>query len=269
LLALIASVCHATETFSPIRDRAAFRAAYLAKFPLLKVDDFVLGVYAIDPALRAQWDEINEFPPYEFVIDEGRALVETPFPNGQTLADCLNVYGQELSHRLPVVDADGDVLTLPLLINRCRRQNGATVWDYDRGPLVAVMTYLATLSRGERLHVPLPDTTSAREVYEEGRRLFFAKRGQRNLSCADCHVNGVGKHLREQTLGPLLGVVNHYPVYNLRWGAIGTLHARFAGCYEQVNAAAPVSQSKSFRALEYFLSVMSDGLPFIAPGIHR
>ncbi|MGH8596460.1 MAG: sulfur oxidation c-type cytochrome SoxA [Gammaproteobacteria bacterium] len=253
----------------PAQDLAEFRAVYAAKFPTLALEDFVLGTYAIDPELRAQWIELNEFPPYEFAIDEGRALFEAPFANGRTLADCLPDRGVGFARRLPLVEPNGRVLTLPSLINRCRRANGASPWESDRGPLVAVMTYLATLSRGQPLHIPLPATVATRQVYEEGRRLFYAKRGQRNLSCADCHVAGAGRRLREQTLAPLLGAVNHYPVYNLQWGAMGTLHGRFAGCFEQVNAAAPQSQSRVYRALEYFLAVMSDGLPFIGPGLHR
>lgn len=251
-------------------DRAALRAAYAARFPGLGLDDYALGVYAIDLALRAQWDELNEFPPYEFAVDEGETLFAAPLPDGTRLADCLPEGGVGTAHTYPRIDeARGEAVTLPLLINECRDRAGADTWDPDRGPMMAVLAWLASTSRERRLAVPLPSTPAARAVYARGRRLFHSKRGMRNFSCIDCHLTAVGRRLREQPLMPVLGALTHYPVYGLRWGAMGSLHARFAGCFEQVGAAAYAPQSADYRALEYFLGVMGDGLPFIAPGLHR
>lgn len=271
LVALAAGPAGAREALpDPAADRAALRAVYQARFPDLQLDDYALGVYAIDAGLRAQWDELNEFPPYEFAIDEGETLFATRLPDGSTLADCLPGGGVGTAHTYPRIDeARGEAVTLPLLINECRARAGATPWDPDRGPMMAVLAYLAHASRDQRLQVPLPATAAAREVYARGRRLFHSKRGMRNFSCVDCHVTAVGRRLREQPLMPVLGALTHYPVYGLRWGAMGSLHARFAGCYEQVGAAAPAPQSIDLRALEYFLGVMGDGLPYIAPGLHR
>jgi len=251
-------------------DRAALRATYAARFPGLVLDDHALGVYAIDADLRAQWEELNEFPPYAFAIDEGRELFDTALPDGSMLVDCLPDGGIGTAHTYPRIDrARGEAVTLPLLVNECRVRHGAAVWDPDRGPMMALLAYLADTSRGRRLDVPLPATPEAQAVYARGRALFHIRRGQRNFACFDCHVTAVGRHLREQPLMPVLGALTHYPVYGLRWGAMGSLHARFAGCFEQVGAAALPAQSPEYRALEYFLGVMGDGLPFIAPGLHR
>lgn len=251
-------------------DRAALRAAYAARFPDLAFDDYALGVYAIDAGLREQWEELNEFPPYEFAVDEGRERYAQPLPDGTRLADCLPGGGLRSAHTYPRIDdTSGEAVTLPMLVNRCRRRHGARPWDPDRGPMMALLAYLASTSRGERLQVPLPETNAARAVYARGRAAFHRKRGQRNFACVDCHVTAVGQRLREQPLMPVLGALTHYPVYGLRWGAMGSLHARFAGCYEQVGAAALPPQSPEYRELEYFLGVMGDGLPFIAPGLHR
>jgi len=269
-LALAMTAAAAAPQPDAAADRAALRAAYAARFPALALADYALGVYAIDPGLRAQWDELNEFPPYAFAIDEGRELFETALPDGSRLGDCLPGGGVKTAHTYPRIDvARGTAVTLPLLVNECRVAHGAPPWDPDRGPMMALLAYLADTSRGQRLDVPLPATPAARAVYARGRALFHTKRGQRNFSCFDCHVTAVGRHLREQPLMPVLGALTHYPVYGLRWGAMGSLHARFAGCYEQVGAAAPAPQSADYRALEYFLGVMGDGLPFIAPGLHR
>lgn len=270
LIVLPAVGAQAASVPDAAADRAALRAAYAASFPDLALDDYALGVYAIDAGLRAQWEALNEFPPYEFAVDEGRELFAEALPDGTRLAECLPDGGLHTAHTYPRIDAaSGEALTLPLLVNRCRRAHGARPWDPDRGPMMALLAYLAESSRGERLQVPLPASPAARLVYARGREAFHRKRGQRNFACYDCHVTAVGRHLREQPLMPVLGALTHYPVYGLRWGAMGSLHARFAGCYEQVGAAAPPPQSREYRALEYFLGVMGDGLPFIAPGLHR
>ena len=275
MLALLASLFGAADTGAgvlpdPAADRAALRAAYRERFPDLALDDYSLGVYAIDDGLRAQWAELNEFPPYEFAVDEGKVLFDKALPDGSRLADCLPDGGLMTAHTYPRIDAArGEVVTLPLLINACRQRAGAPAWDPDRGPMMAVLSFLADTSRGERLAVPLPADEVALALYARGRQLFHAKRGLRNFSCFDCHVTAVGRRLREQPLMPVLGALTHYPVYGLRWGAMGSLHARLAGCFEQVGAAALEPQSPEYRALEYFLGVMGDGLPFIAPGLHR
>lgn len=266
----MAAVAPAAPLPDAAQDRAALRATYAAHFPTLALDDYALGVYAIDEELRAQWEELNEFPPYAFAIDEGRELFETALPDGSRLADCLPEGGVQTAHTYPRIDdSRGEAVTLPLLVNECRVRHGAPPWDPDRGPMMALLAYLADGSRGARLDIPLPATPAARAVYARGRALFHAKRGQRNFACVDCHVTAVGRRLREQPLMPLLGALTHYPVYGLRWGAMGSLHARFAGCYEQVGAASLPPQSADYRALEYFLGVMGDGLPYIAPGLHR
>lgn len=269
-LALTALLWTAPAIATPEADLAEIRAAYTERFPALPADDYVLGVYAIDPALRSQWEEVNEFPPYEFALDEGAALFKTPLPDGRTLADCLPEGGVGTAHRWPRInDETGEVETLAEAINACRTASGAAPWAYDTGPLVAVLTWLAYTSRGERLQLPLPATPAAAAAFERGREQFYRKRGQRNLACHDCHVRAVGQHLREQTLAPLLGAYNHYPLYSLRFGMMSMLQARFAACFEQVGAAELPQQSREYRDLEYFLAMLGRGLPWVAPGVQR
>jgi len=252
-----------------VADRERFRAAYRQRFPTVELDRFVLGVYAIDAKLRAQYDAINEFPPYEFALDEGAELVHTPFANGHDLLRCLAEDGRAVNE-YPYFDTEhDDLITLPVAINRCRERNGETPLSYHRQTLSKILAYLNFTARGTRRAVEVPNADRARKAYESGKAYFYTKRGRLNLSCADCHLRAAGKHLREQTLAPLLGVVNHYPVYGLSWGALGTLQQRFVGCLEQVRAEPPEPQSREFRELEYFLAVMSNGLPMIGAGIHR
>lgn len=250
-------------------DRDAFVETYRQRFPAVALDDFVLGVYAIDHALAAQYAEINEFPPYEFALDEGEELARARFANGSSLLECLRLEERGV-HEYPYFDiAMMRVVTLALAINTCRENNGAPPYSYREGTLSKILAHLNFMARDSRRNVALPETPAAKSAYAAGKAYFYQKRGQLNLSCADCHVSAAGRHLREQTLAPLLGAVNHYPVYGLSWGALGTLHQRFVGCLEQVRADAEYPQSRAYRELEYFLALMSNGLPMTGPGIHR
>ena len=270
LLGFVLSTVAQLSVADPEADRQAFRQTYEQRFPNVKTDDFVLGVYAIDAELRVQYEAINEFTPYEFALDEGQILASGPFPNGTTLSTCLTSNGDRDVNEYPYFDVKtGVIITLPMAINQCRERNGVEPLSYQGQTLSKILAYLYFGARDSRRAVELPRHSGALAAYESGRKNFYAKRGQLNLSCADCHMSAVGKHLREQTLTPLLGVVNHYPVYGLSWGALGTLHQRFVGCMEQVRAAPSDPQSQEFRELEYFLTIMSNGLPMTGPGIHR
>lgn len=250
-------------------DREAFVETYRQRFPTVARDDFVLGVYAIDRALAAQYAEINEFPPYEFALDEGAELARARFANGKSLLECLRLDERGV-HQYPYFEpATKRVITLALAINDCREHNGAPRYSYREGTLTKILAHLNFMARASRRNVAPPDSPAAKAAYAAGKAYFYQKRGQLNLSCADCHVTAAGRHLREQTLAPLLGAVNHYPVYGLSWGALGTLHQRFVGCLEQVRADAEYPQSRAYRELEYFLALMSNGLPMTGPGIHR
>mgnify|MGYP003675888742 FL=1 len=267
-MALAKSVA-AAPPVDVVADRQAFVEAYRQRFPGVAVDDFVLGVYAIDRALAAQYAEINEFPPYEFALDEGSDLAHAPFANGNSLLACLRLDERGV-HQYPYFDiATARVVTLALAVNECRQRNGEPPYSYREGTLTKILAHLNFAARGTRRDVAPPDTPAAKSAYAAGKAYFLQKRGQLNLSCADCHVTAAGRHLREQTLAPLLGAVNHYPVYGLSWGALGTLHQRFVGCLEQVRADAEYPQSRAYRELEYFLALMSNGLPMTGPGIHR
>lgn len=265
----LANSAGAAPPVDVVADRDAFVETYRQRFPAVAVDDFVLGVYAIDRAAAAQYAEINEFPPYEFALDEGAELAQARFANGESLLECLRLDERGV-HQYPYFDTTTvRVVTLALAINECRERNGEQPYSYREGTLTKILAHLNFAARGTRRDVPLPDTPAAKSAYAAGKAYFYVKRGQLNLSCADCHVTAAGRHLREQTLAPLLGAVNHYPVYGLSWGALGTLHQRFVGCLEQVRADAEYPQSRAYRELEYFLALMSQGLPMTGPGIHR
>ncbi len=254
----------------PEQERMAFQNYYLTKFPDTPKDDFINGVYSIDAASREQWQTLEEFPPYELALERGEIVLNTPFANGKTYGDCFENGGVGIRQHYPYFDLEqGQVVTLELAINQCREANGEKPLKYKSGDIAALSAYMAFTSRGETINVEIPDDPRALAAYEMGKQFYYTKRGQLNFACADCHVGGSGGYIRTELLSPALGHASHFPVYRLKWGAIGTLHRRFSGCNQQVRAKAFKPQGEEYRNLEYFLTYMSNGLQFNGPGVRK
>ncbi|MDH3451611.1 MAG: sulfur oxidation c-type cytochrome SoxA [Gammaproteobacteria bacterium] len=274
-LALSAPLATAT---TPQEDLQAFRQYFQDRYPATPFDDFQNGIYSIDANRRAEWEAMEEFPPYEIGLEIGQQEFEKPFANGQTYASCFKNGGINIRQHYPYFDAaTGDIKTLEGEINECRVKNGEEKLRFGRGKLAAIAAYMASTSNGSRLNVVIPDDPRALEWYNRGKKHYFAKRGQLNMSCADCHYYYAGHNVRADLLHPALGDLSHFPVYRKKWEArgsgalagFGTTHRRFNGCNEQVRAKGYGAQSDEYKALEYYLTFMSNGIPINAPGVRQ
>jgi L-cysteine S-thiosulfotransferase len=256
---------------TPLQDQAQFRQHYREHFPNLLLSDYAIGVYAIDPIARQSWQAIEEFPPYEPAIEQGKQLFGKAFKNGRHYADCLARKGIGISHTYPRWDNNrGEVITLALALNDCRIKNQESTLAYDKGDLVYLQAYLAYTSRGKTINTKIPkNNTRALAAYEQGKAFYYSRRGQLNFACATCHVQNVGKKLRAEILSPSLGHTNNWPTYRLKWGEIGSLHRRFAECLGNIKASSFPEQSREFRNLEYFLSFMGNGVPITGPSVRK
>lgn len=255
----------------PEEDRAAFVAHYQARFPDIPFAEYANGIYAIDQDARRQWQEIEEFPPYEFAVEEGEILWNEPLPGDAAYADCFASPLDEIRGSYPRFDASlGEVVTLEVAINDCRQAHGAEPLAYDSQELISISAYLAYEARGKTLATRIPeDQPGALEAYEAGKRFYYSKRGQLNFACADCHVTSAGLYVRADRLSASLGHPTHFPVYRSKLGAMISLQQRFAGCVRDVRAKPFALQSDEFRNLEYFLSYMSNGLELNGPGARK
>jgi sulfur-oxidizing protein SoxA len=255
---------------TPEQDLAEFRDFYAKRFPATPFDDFINGVYSIDPESRAQWEDIEEFAPYELNISNGETLFNTPFANGNSYADCFENGGIGIRQNYPYFDTDrGEVITLELAINECREANGEKPLKWKRGPIADISAYMAYTSRGNVFDIKIPDDPRALAAYDRGKKHFYQKRGQLNMACADCHKFYAGNLVRADKLSPALGHLTHFPVYRSKWGGMGTTHRRYGGCNGQVRAKSYPAQSEEYRALEYFHTYMSNGLAVNGPGARK
>jgi sulfur-oxidizing protein SoxA len=255
----------------PEQDREAFVAYYQSRFPDVPFKEFANGIYAIDADARSQWQDIEDFPPYEFTVDEGRALWSEAFANGSSYADCFDGSVESIRPSFPRWDAEREeVVTVELAINNCRSANGLPDLEYGSGDMIAISAYLAFEARGQQVDVRIPDDEpGALEAFEAGKRFYYTKRGQLNFACYDCHVTSVGQYVRADRLSASLGHPTHFPVYRSKLGGMISLQGRFAGCVRDVRAKPFALQSEEFRNLEYFLSYMSNGLQWNGPGARK
>ena len=107
---------------NPKADRKAFQKYFNERFPKVPLNDFVNGPYSMDEGLRKQWKAIDEFPPYEFAVEQGKQMFETPFKNGKTYGDCFPNKGIGIRQMYPMFDAkSGEVITLDLALNQLPR----------------------------------------------------------------------------------------------------------------------------------------------------
>ena len=267
---------------SPQSDLKDFRKYFFKKFPGVKLQEYANGIYGIDANRRIEWEAMEEFPPYEPGVEIGKELFEK-----YNVGKCFKNGGIGIRQNYPWFNSKtGKVHTLEADIMKCLKKNGVDTKKakigYKKGKLAAISAYMGYTSRGKKLNVVVPNDDRALAIYNRGKRHFYAKRGQMNMSCADCHVYNAGMAARSNLLSPALGHVSHFPVYRKKWegGAggnpalkgYGTIQRRYGGCNKQVRAK-PLKkkggQHPEYTALEYFHTYMSNGIKVNAPGIRQ
>ena len=257
----------ADNAVNPRTDFKAFRKYFTERFPKLPLDDFVNGPYSMDAGLRKQWKAIDEFPPYQFAVDKGKEMFAKPFKNGKTFADCFPNKGIGIRQDYPYFDSkSGEVITLEVVVNKCLETNGEKALDYTKDDMAAVTAYMAFTSRGKPFDIKIPDDPRALAAYRKGEEYFYTRRGQLNFSCASCHVQNPGNHIRTEVLAPALGIMNALPIYRSNWGGMGTTTRRLRTCNSQVRGVPLPGGDEDYRDVEYFLSYMANGLPISGPG---
>jgi sulfur-oxidizing protein SoxA len=257
------------DTVDPEADRLALQKYFQSRFPAVPMDEYINGIYALDADSRSQWEEIEEFPPYEFDIEEGEVLFNTPFANGKGYGDCFANGGIGIRQNYPLWDNSADrVVTLEKAINECRIANNEKPLPWRKGKLAKISAYMAFTSRGEVFNIKIPNK-KAMLAYQDGKKMFFSRQGQLNMSCANCHITGANVRLRAELSSPALGQVTHFPAFRSQWGELGTLHRRYHGCQKMIRAVPFSVQGNELSNLEYYQTYMSNGLAVNGPGARK
>ena len=245
----------------------AFQKHFLDKFPALSLNDFAHGPYAMSEDKMMQFEAVMEMPPHEDLVDKGEKLWKTPFKNGKTYSSCFSGGDETLRTQFPHwSDEKGKFVTLEQSIVDCRVANGEGKIGTGKGKLAWMSAYLTTAAEGQTINVIVPaGNAKALAAYNQGKKEFYAKRGQLNLSCANCHVDSAGKRVRGNTLSPALGHISHFPVWRGKWAkkkgdGFGTIQRRYGGCNKQVRAKPRKRQKAQYTNLEVFHTAMSNGM---------
>ncbi len=215
----------------------------------------------------------------DFLNPETRALQDDPFANPGFLwvergAALWTGEGCPRCHALtelrPAAFPRYDETTRALVnlegrINRCRARAAATPWAYESEPLLALTAFLLNRERGAPVE---PDPDPRAEPFRHAGEAFFRqRRGQLDLSCADCHDSLAGLRLRGERVSQ--GHTNGFPTYRLLWETLASTHRMFRWCNEAVRSEPYPAGSPEYVNLEYYLRHRGSGLTVETPAVRR
>ncbi|MBV0893444.1 sulfur oxidation c-type cytochrome SoxA [Paracoccus sp. Z118] len=228
----------------------------------------VSGYAFMQPETQALQDD--EFAnPGMLWVDLGQQLWNRPEGSGQSCADCHQ--GPETlrgtGNRYPAWSPDaGRVISLEQQMNICRRDRQQTApLPYGSRDLLALSALVMHQSRG--LPQAVATDGPAAVAYARGRDYYQTRRGQLNLSCANCHDEQTGNRLRGETISQ--GHVNGFPIYRQLWQDMGSVGRMIAWCNEAVRATPLPEGSQMAVDLELYLRARGNGLAIETPAVRR
>ena len=258
------SIPEVEEIQEDIRD---FQQFFLSRFPDVPLEAYQDGVNALPQyaAKRMNWELLMEYPPFETEMLSAEQMWQATLPSGSSLKQCF--VGKPPPTAYPYF-FNGTVHTIEGDINGCLTENGAEEIDGMGNQMALLVAAFKSPWSGQILDIDYRDS-EIRRLYKIGQQYFWSKRGQMNLSCANCHVHNAGNQLRGDVLSAALGHASGYPVYSTSWSLLGdpmgTLHRRYAQCNKLVGAAPLAAQSQVYIALEIYQTIMSSGIPIKVP----
>jgi sulfur-oxidizing protein SoxA len=218
-------------------------------------------------ATRAMQDDDTSNPGMLWVL-EGEALWSAKAgPNGRACADChgnapASMKGVAARH--PAFDTNrGRAINLAGRIDACRveRQRLPPLAP-DAKESLALAAYIARQSRGMPIAV---DAKALAPTIAAGRKLFTARQGHLDLSCAHCHEANRGRKLAGLPLSQ--GQPTGYPLYRLEWQTFGSIERRLRNCLFGIRAEYYPPGAPEYLALETYLMWRARGLPMESPAV--
>ena len=205
--------------------------------------------------------------PAMFWVGDGDALWNRPSEqNGKSCASCHGDAKKSMRGVATVFPKiiKGKLQTLEGQINQCRTQAQASMsLAYESKELLALTSYIAYQSKG--LPIAVRETSENKSAMQKGRKIFYERMGQLNLSCAQCHEERAGLKLGGAVIPQ--GHPNAYPIYRLEWQTLGSLQRRLRNCMSGVRAQQFDYGSPEMAQLELFLAARARGLPLESPGV--
>ena len=232
----------------------------LCSAAVAQADDRRSTYLDMSPELRAMQDDPMSNPAI-FTQMAGEALFSTPAGAAEkACADCHDAgdMSRAATH-YPLWDEEsGRAVDLTTRVDLCRlRHQQADPFAPEAPEQLAILTWLSSLAAGNPITPavdPRMDTVRA-----TGEDIYNTRMGQLNLSCAQCHDDRAGGHLRAAQIPQ--AHPTGYPQYRLEWEGMGTLERRLGNCMNGVRAERFAHGSDEIIALTAYLMQRAAGMP--------
>lgn len=227
-------------------------------------------------------DQVDIKSGYEFITPESQSLQNDAFSNpgylwvekGKALfktSGCQDCHTPDDFKRafesFPKIHRTSKgLINLQGQINYCRTERlQKEAMPYENEDMLGLVSFVKNQSLGSELEYTMTD--DLRPHFEEGKDYFFQRRGQFNLSCAQCHDQNWGMKMRGDTVSQ--GQINGFPAFRNDWQTLGSAHRRFQACNEGVRAQTSELGSLEYLQLEVYLMARGAGLKTETPSIRR
>lgn len=228
------------------------------------------GYLYAEPQTRAmQDDDFNN--PGMLWVDKGKKLWNTVEGSaGKSCASCHNEAATSmkgLAAAYPKYDpATKKVIDIEQRINLERTERmGAPAFAWESDQLLSMTAYVKFQSRGVPVAVSIDGP--AHTFWQDGKRFYETRRGQLDISCAQCHAQNTDRKLRTETISQ--GQTNGFPTYRLSWQSLGSVQRRFKGCNAKVRAQPLPYGAQAYVDLELYLAARGKGLLVETPAVRK
>jgi sulfur-oxidizing protein SoxA len=207
-----------------------------------------------------QMDDFDN--PGMLYVDQGEGMWNAPAGTSEkSCADCHGDASESMAGVRTVYpkwnEAAGEVRSLQMQINACRTDNqGADAFKYGKEQINAMEAYISMQSRGMPMNVAIDGPAAS--VWEQGKEMYYARTGQLEMSCANCHEDNYDNYIRADHLSQ--GQTNGFPVYRLKDAKPTSAAGRFVGCVRDTRAETYKIDSSEFVALELYVASRGNGL---------
>lgn len=254
---------------TPEQSRLMLIDFYKAKTPNVAFEDYKNGGYIYSEDKKAQWEAVEEFPPYLDSVDAGEKLYKA---DQAVFEKCFGDDVTKVRVKFPYFDESiQKVVTLEGAINKCRADAGLPEYkdaNKGKGDIANISGFFAYQARGQIIDVKI-ESEGARKAFEDGQYTYIRPIGQFNLSCAKCHTYQAGKRARSDILSPALGHTTHFPTWRASGTGLITIQNRYVGCHKNMRAVPAKINSETYNNLEFFQAYISNGLEINGPGYRQ
>ncbi len=229
---------------------------------------------------------LQEGNPAELAELRGEELWRTPRgPGNTTLERCDLGLGPGVIEgayaQLPrwfedtgqVQDVESRLVTCMERLQGLTREQAIAGWTKPDSDMAALVTFVATASRGQAIAAPSAHPREA-EMAAIGEELFWRRAGPLDFACATCHSQA-DRRIRLQDLPDFLdpasarGSMVTWPAYRVSQSGVWTMERRLIDCIRQMRAPDADFGSEAIIALQVYLQKQASGGIMAAPGIKR